>query len=55
MSKKISSVYCAAYADCESLQSCFQVVKQKKMSTLQLHIPGFQNDPSYPKQKEFLK
>ena len=25
------------------------------MGILQFHIPGFQNDPSYPKQKEFLK
>ena len=27
----------------------------KKIGTLQFYIPGFQNDPSYPKQKEFLK
>ena len=25
------------------------------MGTLQFYIPGFQNDPSYPNQKEFLK
>ena len=27
----------------------------KKMGTLQFYISDFQNDPSYPKQKEFLK
>ena len=30
-------------------------LNHKKMGTLQFYIPGFQNDPSYPKQKEFLK
>ena len=33
----------------------FREYNNKKMGTLQFHIPGFQNDPSYPKQKEFLK
>ena len=33
----------------------FKGYNNKKMGTLQFHIPGFQNDPSYPKQKEFLK
>ena len=27
----------------------------EKMGTLQFYIPGFQNDPGYPKEKEFLK
>ena len=27
----------------------------KRMNTLQFYIPGFQNHPSYPNQKEFLK
>ena len=30
-------------------------LNHKKMGTLQFYIPGFQNDPSYTKQKEFLK
>ena len=30
-------------------------LKHKRMGTLQFYIPGFQNDPSFPKQKEFLK
>ena len=38
-----------------TLQCLFQVVKQQKMGTLQFHIPDFQNDPTYPNQKEFLK
>ena len=33
----------------------FRGYNNKKMGTLQFHIPGFQNDPNYPKQKEFLK
>ena len=30
-------------------------LKHIKMCTLQFYFPGFQNDPSYPKEKEFLK
>ena len=30
-------------------------LKPNEMGTLQFYIPGYQNDPSYPKQKEFLK
>ena len=30
-------------------------LNHKKMGTLQFYIPGFQNVPSYPKQKDFLK
>ena len=33
----------------------FRGYYNKKMGTLQLHNPGFQNDPSYPKQKDFFK
>ena len=29
--------------------------KHEKMGTLKFYIPGFQNDPIYPKQKEILK
>ena len=28
-------------------------LKHKRMNNLQFYIPGFQNHPSYPKQKEF--
>ena len=30
-------------------------LKHNEMGTLQLYILGYQNDPSYPKQKEILK
>ena len=30
-------------------------IESLKKGNLQFYIPGFQNDPSYPKQKEFLK
>ena len=30
-------------------------LKHNKMGALQFYIPGFQTDPSYPKQKEFLE
>ena len=30
-------------------------MKHKRMGPLQFYIPGFQNDPNYQKQKEFLK
>ena len=30
-------------------------LKHNEMGTLQFYIQGYQNDPSYPKQKEFLK
>ena len=35
---------------------CFEInIIHKRISTLQFYIPGFQNNPGYPKQKEFLK
>ena len=41
---------------CESEAHCLETkLNHKKMGTLQFYIPGFQNNPSYPKQKEFLK
>ena len=30
-------------------------LKHEKMGTLQFYIPGFQNNPNYPKQNESLK
>ena len=39
-----------------SFSHCLKTkLKHRKMSPLQVYIPGFQNHPSYPKQKEFLK
>ena len=40
----------------QSLAHCLETkLIHDKMGTLQFYIPGYQNDPSYPKQKEFLK
>ena len=37
MSEKISHVCCAAYADCESLQSCYYLLEDKLATFCSFH------------------
>ena len=43
------------YSKCTNAHCLEKNLNHKKMGTLQFYTPGFQNDPSYPKQEEFLK